>query len=302
MIKNILYHTTLIPSAFEILQQKKFRLSASFGTKSEMDKNHKGKMYYLSTSRLLGNRFMTGSTHYDGVNFVLDRGWFEKKYAAKPIDYWDGIWKKNAANPQVSKREKVGEAEERIYNNQPYIPLSNPAQVILEIHLLFQLNERKNDMKRWSKWVRGLLIQTKRYRIPLYWYEDREAFWKHDKRKSQPLTQLIKSLEQEKEKPYHSRYGTKDYLKSWRELYFKVQTKDLTNEARKLASNLVYYSYNLREKIITLENDIHYEKKNAILIQKMAGIWRRIKAKSAKEYVEYLSKKWTEIFKQEGKL
>lgn len=284
---NPLYHGTGLHNAVKILQTKSFNLTMAVSGSETIHHGRKRKLFFLSTSRIAANQYRSGS--YSGsVTLVLNRDWFEQRYQAKPIDYWEGSWKKT--------KDHISEKEERIFSDTPFIKIPTPSRAIHSIWLYDDLS-RKMD-SRFNVPMRQLLILAKRNNIPIHFFTDRNAYFRGDTRKTTDLKQLIARLEIEKNppKPY-SRMG-KDWTSPWRELFWKQRKKDLSKEATRLAYNLNYHSWN-NDQLQSLEADLHNNKNNVFETRKMAAIWKKLKISTVREYHDFIKKKWTAIYDAE---
>lgn len=168
-LTGIVYHATRLHNAAEILKDRRFILNLAYGTGSEewfVDK--KPKIYYMSVTR---NKL--GDYHRkweDGVVFVLNGAYFNRRYESKPVNYFAAGIKnlKDYTQPTGKGREY----EDRIYSDKPVLPLVLE-DAIKEIHVEVPpavLNSEYNpDTHRHH--VDGIMELLKISRtIPVYWY------------------------------------------------------------------------------------------------------------------------------------
>ena len=75
-VSSIVYHSTQLYSAAQILNDSRFRLAASSGTETELALQKSNKPYYLSTTRSKVGDYTLHQFYKDGVVFVLNGDWF----------------------------------------------------------------------------------------------------------------------------------------------------------------------------------------------------------------------------------
>lgn len=162
--RGTLYHMTHSRAATSILKNGWFALKPSDGTKEE-EKLSAGT-YYMSTARLMDNRYFRQGVWSTTVVFELDGNKLAQRYKVVPVDYWQ-------MGPEAF------EAEERVLSPRSRLPIKPWLRKIY--------TTAKND--RLPELQRAAL----KARIPLIVYEDSEALMKHDQRRIvkvplQPLT------------------------------------------------------------------------------------------------------------------
>lgn len=168
-LTGIVYHATRLRNAAEILKDRRFILNLAYGAGSEewfMD--NKQKIYYMSVTR---NKL--GDYHRkweDGVVFVLNGEYFNRRYESKPVNYFAAGIKNLKDYPTPGG--KGPEYEDRIYSDKPILPLILE-EAIKEIHVEVPpavLNSEYNpDTHR--NHVDGIMELLKISRtIPVYWY------------------------------------------------------------------------------------------------------------------------------------
>ena len=271
----------------KIMQSKTFQLAAAMNS-TEQGLKTRRKMFYLSTSRIMANRYRV-ATGDVSVTLELNRDWFEQRYQAKPIDYWGRDWM-HATDPLQKQSEK----EERIYHDKPTIKMTSLGHALNAVHIL--AIPSRLDKTRDSRHIRTILIEAKRARLPVYYYTDRDAYYKGLWRKSVPVRQLIAMLEIVKEDHYYR--SEREYTDDWRELFWKKSIKDLSEKAKKRSYKLVYNNYN-RDQLRQLEADLHNNKNEPIQMRKMVMIWKKLKIHTIKDYHDYLEEKWKAIYEAE---
>jgi hypothetical protein len=275
-----LYHSTRLYNAAKVLEQGYFKLAASVGTGSELQHQKPGRFYYLSTTRSKVGDYTLHTYHIDGVVFNLNGDWLNQRYKAAPVDYWEQMWLKSG---------RTSEAEDRIYSREPTIPLPDPAtRLITGIHVLYEKDKIKPDDNR-PYWLRKLLTKAKLMGIPIWVYGDPSSWLTQDRRRALDLKTLIGLPEPPQSPPWPRM--PRDWFKSWRELHHKSDAAALSSDARRLVDRLQRdYS---GDQIRSLEANIHNQKSsNDPSLIKLLAIFRRLRINSAKEYVDYLKRKW----------
>jgi len=290
-VSSIVYHSTRLYSAAQILNDARFRLTASPGTKTELDLQKGNKPYYLSTTRSKVGDYTLHQFYKDGVVFVLNGEWFNQRYKGAPVDYWG---RNRSQGAGLKGRYK--EMEDRVYSNDPYISFpKDPKELINEIHILYIPD---NDTRR-NQYMRIILTRAKQMSIPHYVYEDDAAFVLQDKRKSKPITkEFIAALAN----PEIQKIGTgwpdrapRDYLKGYREIYYAKDKESLSKEGKTAVDRILYH---LRDAYSGLEADIHNLKSSADPgLVKLIAIFKKMGITSARQYVDAMRVKWEPIYK-----
>jgi len=280
---STVYHYTSLDNAMKIVTQGRFALTPSSGTASDAAKQVKDKPYYLSLTRMKAGDYTRANARGSGAVFELNGDWLNDRYTTKPIDYWDSWWiKQNAAGD----KERTREAEDRVMSKDMFIDLpKNPGDFIKSVHIL---NEPESD-DRWRGFAdsntRRIAIWAKTHNIPVKLYTDRKAFLLQNPNKAAPIAQTATA---QRPNPMFPDRIPRDYLKVWRELWFKQKYSDLSSEAKSKVGRL--YSADAH---IGLEADIHNDKSGGKRsIEKMMNVFRWSKSKNAKEFVEKMDAKW----------
>lgn len=275
-----LFHSTRLYQAAKILEHGAFNLAASVGTPSELIHQKPGKFYYLSTTRSKVGDYTLHNYHSDGVVFNLNGDWLNQRYSAAPVDYWERSWMKTG---------RTSESEDRIYSTKPTIPLPKTAtDLIQSIHVLYR-REKMSDDDSSPRWLRKLLLAAKLKGIPIFVYDQPQAWLTQDKRKTVDLSTMIGQAEPTLPAPWPR--IAKDYFKEWRELYHKDDIKSLGPDATRTMWKLQRDFHG--DLTRSLAADIHNSKsKNDPALIKLLEIFRKLNINSAKEYVQYLKDKW----------
>jgi hypothetical protein len=282
-MKNPLYHTTGIWAAARILETRTFNLTAAVNTTEQGLKGRKNKLFYLSTSRIMANQYRQ-VVGFVNLTLELNRDWFEQRYQAKPVDYW---------GPEYREANKgQTEKEERIYSEKSTISMSSLSQAITGIFIYVDV--KQIDKARDSRHLRTILIKAKQNQIPVYFFTDKQAYFVGNTRRTQPLSVLIGLLETHP--PTYWGRLDRDWTQPYRELFWKTKKEELSKDAKRLADNLNYHSYN-GDTLRSLEADLHNNKANVIEMRKMALVWKKLKISTIKEFHDYLKDKWVAIYK-----
>lgn len=283
-----LYHSTRLFNAAKILNSGYFVLAASTGTPSERQFQKPGKFYYLSTTRSKVGDYTLHNYHIDGVVFNLNGNWLNQHYTSAPVDYWERSWERSGGT-------RTSEAEDRVYSTEPTIPLPKPAtKLITSIHVLFEIDKIKTslDQDRLLH-LRKVLFEAKKLNIPIYVYKTPNDWITQNTKKRIATGSLIKLMKPgPNEKPWSS--IRRDYLKPWRELYFKNNKDDLSKEGRDFMWRL--FRNSTAESNTSLSADIHNLKsKNDPGLIKLLQIFNKLKINNPVDYVSFLKDKWEKI-------
>ena len=239
---TVLYHYTSILDAKKILDTGVFELSSVVGNKSEESYAPPGHPYFFSTTRTrLGDyhRYVGSG----GVLFVLDGNWFNDRYKARPIDYWERSW-----NHPDSGRTR--EAEDRIFSKKPTIPING----VKEIHVLMK------EQHEWrSPAARQLLIAGKRAGIPTFFYTDERAWRLLNKQKTVQPTRDTPELKGHE--PRRTNWPGRNYLDPWLELIYKKNKSELSKDGDKLRYNLLVYGSRYEDEDQNLGVDLSNARK-----------------------------------------
>ena len=176
-LSDIVYHYTSPSAVINVLKTNKFNTSSNLGTTADAERDQ-GRFFYFSTQRTKGS---TGYGKGSIAVFVLDGRKLMSRYKGFPLDYWGWSQKRSDYDSKSAYAQALTskEMEDRIVTDKPYI--ENARDYITEIHLdvsRFKLDEED---------FRQLMISGKG--IPIYIYEDRDAWKLQDKRKAIPLSE-----------------------------------------------------------------------------------------------------------------
>lgn len=233
------------------------------------DKSQRFMPYYLSTTRQRLGRYH--DTSGAGALFTLDGARLGQRYKASPVDYWENLG---------GTEDRRKESEDRVFSNSPYI--ENAADYIIKIDVL--LDDYSKDNSHVINDLRLFFVASRRRQIPVYFYEDRQAFLLGDERKAVPFPAWKKSKKDE----YWPHSG-RDYLKVWIELYEKDSERLMSAGAMSLIHNLHWGDSGPG-------SDMHNAKSNEDResYHRLLEIFRKEGIRSAQEYKEMVFAKWIE--------
>jgi len=231
---DILYHITTIRKLYSILSGNRFILTPAT-TEKDYTIN-KNKFYFLSASRNLKNSYFNNYLIDDEISYretnilcilVLDGNKLGNKYKSIPVSYF--------------KSRINNEMEDRIILNNPEIP--NARSYIKEIHIY-----GNTAIQTFNKFFK--IVYKLRKDIPLYYYNNINAFELLDKRRSIPITNTILNSKtkifNDMTEPYtiNIEYSESSFVNSILNLYFNTITpqndyfvEDLINLIVKLQNN-----------------------------------------------------------------
>lgn len=230
-ISDIVYHATSLHATASILKNKKINLTASSGTTSELKHMPEGKMYYMAVARGKTADYTLHNVSENGsAILVLNGQWFNNNLSGKAVDYWERYWLNMR---KAGAKDRYSEMEDRIFSEKPSIDISkNPSNVIKEIHII--MNPERMDDRR-AKFLLSILKDSKINNIPIYIYDNEKDGILQNKKNSKEISEYITKIKEigiNKEQPYQSMMP--DYLKPYRELYYKNNRNDLSDKAKEL--------------------------------------------------------------------
>lgn len=297
---DVLYHSTGIHNAANILRSRKFNLNQSVSRKTELEYQKKTRFFYLSTTRSKIGDYTLHNIYTSGVVFNLNGRWFNHRYKTVAVDYWDRMWLKSRAAGDLSR---YSEMEDRIMSYEPEIDFSkSPLDAISEVHMLIRDGIILDELKQY---IRTIILEASRAGIPLFIYDNIKNFLLQDKRKVISVETLLKSGQFKVNsknliKPYTSL--ARDYVKPYRELYYATSSKDLSSEARKRLRSIKYPYYG-DDPARSLDADMQgfmRRNKSASGVEKLLKIYQKENLKSSREFLDFLKKKWEALEQKEG--
>lgn len=289
-ISPVVYHSVSgITSLLSILEQDRFKLTASPGTDTERALQKGDRFYYLSTTRhKLGGYHL--NPYQRGYMLNLDGAKLAQRYAGKPVDYWGPEWYKNKEMGGKGPEEK--EAEDRIYSYKPFIP--NASKYIREIHILLD-PEGYESQEEFGIYYRRLAILAKKRGIPLFIYDNKQDWLTQNKAKATPITKIdIITKAKGKDRDQRDLYlHRRQYLAPWIELYMAPVGSKISKEAERTRYNYVLYGYS--DSARSLAAEIHNAKSkpaDETGLETLLKIFRKEKIRSPQEYIDLLYDKW----------
>lgn len=285
IVSDTIFHFTYVKNALNIFKTNRFKLVPSIGTSAEDKYSPKNKVYYLSTARSKTGDYTISNAGNNSVVFVLDGTFFNKRYTGKAIDYWDG---------GISRAMNKAEMEDRIFHSEPYITFKNPNSVIKEIHIY------SNDFQYQPLFE--LIKESKKNKIPVFVYNEKESFILQNKRKSLSLND-IKELFGNPPKKELSRYQRpkRDYFYPYLELMFKNDKDKLSRLAENKLFQINVAGLYREDVIRGLSAYIHNFKKEEIYADQIHTIvkyMRKNSLKTIRELIDHLAEKWNEILQR----
>lgn len=196
-VSDIVYHFTSMRSLYNIFNTNRFMLTLTLGSKTDTKLN-KGKFYYMSTTRSKSQGYKEGD-----VKLVLDGKALNQTQKGTQVDYWGYSKDRDnyTSNYDYLMAMNSNEMEDRIISDKGYI--DNAIKYIKEIHLYNNIEFRR-EMYDY------IISKAKEYNIPVYQYNDRNAFLYQDKRK-QITFDDIKFFD-DNDKPYVGRDSLYDIM------------------------------------------------------------------------------------------
>jgi hypothetical protein len=279
----ILYHYTSAFSVVQMLTEGKIALTVATGSDIQPKSS---QTYFLSTTRSrVGDYSVVHKAGTTGVVLVLDRNWLNRHMQIKPVDYWGTELRKI----QPSKFEM----EDRVFSHSPYIVLpKSPTELIKEMHMLVKLDTDE----RYREILLKIITLSKRQGIPLFIYQDGNAWLLQDKRRAVPQSTIIQQARQLPQRDnYRSQYKTSSYFGSYMELFqVSVEARDrLSARAKSTIRSLdPYYLVDGYRKI---EADIHNARSpNSPAYPQLVRFIDFLHANklTPRGLIDYLSNKW----------
>lgn len=272
-LSRIVYHYTKLSSALDIITSGNFQLSSSIGS-AEQSFAPKGKHYFLSTTRTKTGGFHRSTS--SGVMFVLDGNWYNQRYHSRSIDYWQDRDLKRSFRPH--------EAEDRLFSDKPAVPIGGVKQV----HVLVPADAHPVHRAEGRK----IILAAKRQGIPVYYYDDEEAWKKLDINH----TGNVQNLTGTKPPVINNFTKFQISLRSWVELIYSKDKKQLSRNAKEIVRELPYSQYSSvmsNGLNIQMSNarkpDASLERKYAI---KIIAFMTKNGMDTVDQLIAYLARKW----------
>lgn len=273
-VSTTLYHYTGLWSATQILESGEIQLSSTLGTDVEQSYAPPGYPYFLSATRTLtgGYHDFVGST---AVMFVLDGSWFNARYPGRAVDYWGN-------RHPLKMHHRRHEAEDRIFSREPTISLGG----VRAVHVLV-----KPETDAPAR-ARRLLIAAKRRDIPVYLYDDEQAWRRLDRAHTVSVAKLAGADDGGRS---WSR-GHRGYLMPWMELIFGKAKDRLSDRADKIRYNLNYDFYK-QDAIRSLAADLSNARKpnsgpDREHVAKIIALMRRERLTTLTDLANWIRDRW----------
>lgn len=287
-ITDIVFHATYINQLANILTSNTFTLSTSIGTDAD-DEHQNGKLFYLSTTRTRLGKYHANNSGYGSVLLTLDGRKLGQRFSGKAIDYWGEEFRQHYKGAY--------EEEDRVFSDEPTI--ANAKSYILKIDIFLE------DWESKKKLVRIIVREALKYKIPLFFYNDRTSWLSGNVKKSYKIKISDLALIHEKDDKY--KYFDRNTTKAnWgrgfrrpndmfvmQELVNVNDYNKLSTEAQKRIYKIVYDSFN--EQKTVFKNDVHNNKSKSEYTTKLLALMRKTQTKNANELFNYVKLKWTPI-------
>lgn len=208
-LSDIVYHFTSFPALQNILNTNKLNTSSNLGTTADAQKD-RGRAFYFSTQRTKGKTgygYNTGG----GVTLVLDGRALQANYKGFPTDYWNWSMSPKDYSDKQSYMQALRskEHEDRIVTDKPYI---EPASRYIEaIHV-----DVSNPWYIKKSELIAISNKAKSVGIPIYFYDNRDAYQLQDIRKAKPPESIQGKFQDEQEERYTS--GSRHFYWMFKEL------------------------------------------------------------------------------------
>lgn len=288
-ISKQVYHYTRLGAAADIIANGEFMLSSTVGSGYEKELNPDKYPYFLSTTRT-----KLGGYHRDpgpdAVMFVMDGDWYNRRYKGGPVDYW-GDRQSNI---------KPSEAEDRIFSKEPSIPTGG----VIAMHVYLN-PDKSRSFTHTARLARKLLIDAKTKGIPVYLYNDSNAWIQQDTRKTVSIKDLEHILRAPNvpQKQYKGSFIYGSSLDKWLELLQAQASSQLSDKAKSLASSIAYNKYSSPKEDSGLGIDMSNARKpsssDRSQMEKIVKLMRTLKLSTPAEVRAYVQKKWKDIFDAE---
>ena len=304
-----LYHTLEAYKAYKILTSNELKLPLAESNSSES--KFTGKMFYLSFARTPSSGYIADRASglrqiNEQILFVFDRRKLNNIRGSvfKSVDYW-GV---NSSGRIMGGASK--EAEERMFSPSPII--KGIASALLEVRVALD----SEDFGR-NRWVLETIIAAKKKKIPvkLFSYKNKQGYLlgKEDSTESKFLLQKLKEAGFQRTKfssfseasrssivrKKYPLYNSRDWLMSIAEYVFKNSYEELTPKAQ----SQIYYDLRSSEDFFTNNSsNIHNLRAGPEQDRKrFYSYLKATKAKSVKQFFEFLYNKWTKLYNERQK-
>ena len=295
-LSKIVYHYTSLSAAHSIVTTGQFQLSSTTGNKVEASHAPEGYPYFLSTARS-----KTGGYHHtigkSAVMFVLDGEYYNSRYKATPIDYWQDRNPHNWMHSNGTNRSH--ETEDRIFAKTSTIPVSGVSAVHVYVNSTNGYDEYDAFIPRLA---RQTLLAAKSKGIAAYLYEDEAAWRKLDTSKAVPIANSTALKSPSNDKPTGGRVRDRfSFLTPWLEVAFAKNKASLSKKAAELVYQIKYQKYYRADVAKRLSQDLANGGKPKSIDRdatvKLITLMKTLKANTVAEFVDHMAEKWIALDK-----
>lgn len=294
-VSPLLYHVTDLGRTVNILKEDKFRLTPAFGTGSDMEKQ-KGKLYFLSTSRIKYGGYTRSLADEGYVNMELDGRKLGHNYESVNVDYWGGDFRNVAwQKGDMQQFLRYDENEERIITDDAEI---KPAtKYIKSLHVMVGKDVKERKKKKYKK----LGDLAKKNSTAIFFYTNPKHWKKQWKEKADnSVSEIFGEIEGEYEDTGRPRvYGAPSYITGAVEVFKAGSLEDLSEDGKEMFEKLKNGSPHNFETVF--KNKIHNNKSNPKVLDEIKFLARKMKQEgktSVNGLIEILSKEVKKLQKQ----
>jgi ribosomal protein S15P/S13E len=282
MLTDLVFHFTSLRNAENIMKTGRLKLTPSIGTGAEDYLKSGDRVYYISLARSRTADYTVQGAYREGVVFNMNGQYFNRHHRSRAVDYWERMW------AHRTKDGRTSEMEDRLFSDKPFIDL-DLSKAFSGIHILV-----KDDLVSFQVMSAINIVKiAKQNNIPVFVYDDKNAFIIQDTRKAMSVTTLVDMYKKsEKKEPYSGREN-RGYFDKWLELIFKTDRSQLSKQAKSMTWNM--YGMYADDMTRSLSADIHNYKKDetyADQIHKIVSYMKKNGFKTIKELISHLGEKW----------
>lgn len=275
-VTDQVFHVTTAPAALNILKTGKFQLSHTQGSEWEHRLQPSGHWWFLSLARSGAADYARWQTS-GSVMFQLDGSWFNQRYKSAPVDYWERSWQGT---------ERTSEQEDRVFSRKP----SMPADAVQQLHVLITDDE---NLGKWASAVRQLLMLARQKRLPVWVYSNLSDWRNRNRLRARTWSEILSLLRGAE--PSGRTWRRSNYMHSWLELLQKTQLRQLSERARRLRYELLYYHRRPGE-LAGLDTDLSNARKPDAPGHDTANLvlqhMQRLHISTLQQLIEHLRRRW----------
>jgi len=277
-ISQLLYHSTTFKNALSIIQSDKFMLTPDIANKAEQKFRQRGKIYYLSASRIPTGKFQRSMP----ITFDLDGKVLAHNHSGTQVNYFD--------NPKDS------ENEDRVFSNSPYI--DNAMKYVTSIHIDISDIERNHTESIFRK----ILLELFKIKTPLFVYQNKKDYdLKLRSRALYKKDDIVSYMNMDNlPSPSPKNATQKDYkgeqeIKILLELYHTESKDKLSKKAFRELSILNHTNdYQYIEGLIDTFKKGGYKGNSRTLIEKLIKIIQKERLGNIESFIDFLVTKFTD--------